>query len=120
MNAFDPGQELEALRAIAEEHARRSKDSMIVTERLTSFYRTLRPEARHAANKKIVEWLGSDDQARRYDAMALIGEFHIVEALDALRHYADECERAGDIQSIRQWEKANRLIADLAGGGRGV
>jgi hypothetical protein len=116
VSTSDVSEQLESLRATAEEHARRSKDSMIVTERLISFYRSLSLDSRPAANKKVVEWLKSGDEAKRYDAMALIAEFDIVDALDALRNYAAECEAAGDIASIRQWEKANRLIADLTRG----
>ena len=62
-----------------------SKGPYVVIDELRRLYKSLDRERRTAADAVLVEWIESEDQTTRFDALALVGEFQIVSATHALR-----------------------------------
>jgi hypothetical protein len=100
----------------ADREAESNKDSQSALVALEGFYRTLTYGERREANALIIEWALSSDPKRRYDGLALIGEFKIDEALPALRELAERAEESTGPSAPYDWAKVNRLIAVLASG----
>lgn len=78
-------EQLEACREAAVAESAQGKDPHAVIERLRESYLSLTPTQQAAADQAFSEWVGSDDEARRFDAIALIGELRIVRARAALQ-----------------------------------
>ena len=66
------------------------------------------------ASEVISEWVTSDDEAKRWDAVALIDDFAIASALPALRSLANRLEHSDDPAAPFEWAMVNRLIGTLA------
>lgn len=76
--------ELERFRSRVEEEAEAFKDSYLVLEKLEALYRSFSKEDQAMADDIIAEWVLSDNESLRFDALALIREFSIVKAKHAL------------------------------------
>lgn len=57
------------------------KDSYLALDRLHSLYRRLDDAERALADQVLSEWVLSDTEAKRFDAMAVIGEFRVRRAV---------------------------------------
>jgi len=71
-------------RQSASKEATLRKESNLVWAWLQDLYRKLGPEERELADQVVIEWVLSNDENVRYDALVLIGEFKITNALPAL------------------------------------
>lgn len=89
------------------------KESYLALDRLHSLYRSLDPSERDLAGQVLAEWVRSDQEAKRFDAVALIREFEIGRAVPALRQRADELRRSDDPGAPFEREKVEGLLADL-------
>jgi len=87
---------------------------MAVHERLAGLYRALSAEERRAVDELIFDDLMSPDEARRFDAVALVREFRIRSAAKTLVRLAEVLEEASSPGAPYEWAKVNRLIAYLA------
>jgi hypothetical protein len=67
-----------------ESEALAAKSSQEATTRLSAAYACLGEEERPAVNAELLEWLKADDEALRFDALALIREHRITAAESAL------------------------------------
>jgi hypothetical protein len=72
------------LRDRLDSEAERAKSSLETTIRLSAAYANLGEEKRPAVNAELLEWLKNDDEALRFDALALIREHRITAAEPAL------------------------------------
>jgi hypothetical protein len=72
-------------RTFADIRALELKDSQSVLEEMSKLYKSFNNSERPLANDVIAEWVVSDDENLRFDALALIDEFHIGEAAVALQ-----------------------------------
>ena len=106
--------EMEAYRSDVESEASAAKDSFLVYQRLHTLYRRFDVEERRLASEVISEWVTSDDEAKRWDAVALIDDFAIASALPALRSLANRLEHSDDPAAPFEWAMVNRLIGTLA------
>jgi hypothetical protein len=61
-----------------------AKSSQEAVVRLSATYARLGEEERQAVNAELLEWLDTDDEALRFDALALIREHRITGAQPAL------------------------------------
>jgi hypothetical protein len=80
----------QALRDRLDSEAVAAKFSQETTVRLSAAYARLGEEERPAVNAELLEWLKADDEALRFDALALIREYRITaaeSALDDLTNY---------------------------------
>lgn len=99
----------------ADREAESSKDSQGAVLALEEFYRGLPTADRSAANQLLAEWVLSEDDKRRFDALALIDRFAIREAAPALRTLAERCENSNLPSSPYDWAKVNRILGRLVG-----
>jgi len=93
------------------------KDSYLALDRLHTLYRGLDSLERELADQVVAEWLLSDDEAKRFDAVALIRDFKIGSAVPALQRLADELDRSKDPGAGFEREKVNGLLAELTSDG---
>lgn len=89
------------------------KDSHSAVLVLEDLYGALSDEERRVADQVIIEWALSDDNRKRFDALALINRFHISSALPALRVLSAQFEEAVGPSAPYDWAKVNRLIGRL-------
>jgi hypothetical protein len=106
---------IETVRAAAEIEARVLKQAQLPLERLRAAYGSLGIGDRAAADQYVVEWLASDDENRRFDAMALVDEFRINQAQPALRLLRERLKRSNSPGAPFEIEKVDRLIRGLPG-----
>lgn len=72
-------------RKLVSEEAICLKQSSLALEKLHIFYRELPSNQRPMANKVISEWVLSDDEGVRFDALSLVDDFSILVAAPALQ-----------------------------------
>ena len=99
--------------AIAE--AEECRMSMLVPQRLATYYKALGRGDQLLAVPIVCEWLLSDDESRRWDAEFLVSEFSIREAVPTLRSLAERLEGETTPDAPYEWAKVNRLLAGLSG-----
>jgi len=103
---------LELDRSLAER-----KDSHGTVTALIHLYRTFSSEERSLANHVICDWLTSATSRKQFDALVLVDEFQIKEAIPVLRALQRQFEQRNDHQAPYDWARVNRILARLAGDG---
>lgn len=98
-----------------DDEAEERKDSPSAVFALEKWYISLRDEDRQAADDVLIEWALSNNDKKRFDALALINRFVIVGAVPALRRLAERLEEATLPSSPYDWAKVNRIIGRLVG-----
>jgi hypothetical protein len=89
------------------------KDSQAVTLELVGIYATLTPEERLFADHILGEWLGSEEERKRFDALVVIREYRIRSAAPHLRALETELEKSTDPGAPFQLRKVRALLAVL-------
>lgn len=95
-----------------------AKDSQGALLRLFEKYRRLSAAEREIVDELISQDVTSSDETRRFDAVALIGEFRILSAVPALRVLADRLESDAAPGAPFEWAKINRVVGELLTGGQ--
>ncbi len=90
------------------------KDPSRALDRLHALYHKFDVPEREFADRVLAEWLGSAEEAKRFDAVALIRAFRIERAIPALEQLAHELCRSGDPGAPFEREKVRNLVANLA------
>ena len=108
--------QLETLRSSSESEGRLLKDAQLTLDRLRTAYEAMSDEDRPSAEAVIVEWLASDDENRRFDAIALTDEFRIASAAASLR--ARLLSRDSPAAPF-EIEKIDRVLGGLTSGSGG-
>ncbi len=85
MNLEQFRNEMVSYRRSVDEEAKALRDSYLALDRLHTLYRKLDSAERAMADQVLAEWALSDDEAVRFDALALIDEFKITNATPALK-----------------------------------
>lgn len=106
---------LEAARRAAEAEGQASKEAMLPIERLRDAYIRFTPLERVLGEKVLAEWLDSDDENRRFDAMALIDELRVVAVAPALGRLADRLRESRAPGASFEQEKIGRIVDRLEG-----
>ena len=104
---------LTKFRSAADERAAELKDSQYALEELIRLYKRLDDSERACANAVIAEWVASDDEKLRFDALALIDQFVIRSAAMPLERLA---ERLGVLKTPGapyELKKVERLLKRL-------
>jgi hypothetical protein len=104
---------LEAFWASANREAADFKDPVRALERLAGFYRNLDPREREFADRLLAEWVLSNEETKRFDAVALIREFEVASAAPELRELVDMLGRSDDPGAPFEREKVVALLRDL-------
>jgi hypothetical protein len=112
-----PGEFRSAFETFRDEVSREavaSKSSHDAFVQLSGLYTKFDADECALADAIIADWLGSDDESKRWDAEALIQEHTMASALPQLRALADELECATDPGAPYERAKVNRIIGQLA------
>lgn len=94
-----------------------AKDSQGALPRLFEKYGSLSASEREIVDELISRDVTSSDETRRFDAVALIGEFRIASAVPALRLLAIQLESDPAPGAPFEWAKINRVLAEVQAGG---
>lgn len=116
MTQAEVRRQLESLRASSENEGRLQKDAQLPLERLRVAFAAIPDDERLNADAVIVEWLASDDENLRFDAIALIDEFRIVAAvpgLDRLRRRLSTSHSPGAPFEVQKIERVLRELASM-------
>ena len=80
--------EMASYRRSADDDAMSLRDSQIALEKLSGLYKKFDAAERRMADQVLSEWVLSEDEGLRFDALALIDEFKIDTAISALHELA--------------------------------
>jgi hypothetical protein len=86
----------ERLRDRLDAEAQASKMSQEAVLRLSYAYTLLQPDERRVVDELLSQWLYSEDETKRFDALVLIREHRIVSALRALEDLAQRLAHADE------------------------
>lgn len=106
--------EMESFRQAVDNEAMALKDSYLALDRLHGLYRKFDFEERAKADQVLAEWLLSEDEGLRFDALALTDDFKIVQTMSALRQLASRLASSTKPGAPFELQKVNRIIEDLA------
>jgi hypothetical protein len=107
--------ELDAFWGRVDREALELKDSYRALDRLHALYRGLGADERALADEVLSGWVLSDEEAKRFDAMALIREFRIGSAVSALERLVRRLEDSSEPGAPFERDKVAGLIAELSG-----
>jgi hypothetical protein len=105
--------EMNRYRQAVHDEADQFKYPYLALERLCVLYRSLDPEERTLADEVIADWVLSDDPNIRFDALALIREFHIGSAIPSLEELAKRLPSVRTPGAPYELEKVNGIISSL-------
>jgi len=106
--------EMWAYRQAADKDANALKESNLAWEWLRDLYRKFDAEERKLADQVLEEWVLSDDENVRYDALVLIGDFRIMRAIPVLRELAARLRHSNAPGAPYELQKVNRILNDLS------
>src|ERR1051326_8148388 len=86
--------EMESYRDDANAEAQRLKDPWIAIERLRILFGRFDESEQRIANQVLSEWLLSEDENVRFDAVALVRDLRVLSAMPVLRELASQIGRA--------------------------
>lgn len=107
--------EMEAYRTAVDEQAEAFRDSYYALECLYALYRRFNTDERALAHQVLSEWVVSDDEKLRFDALALIDDFKITEAANALLELERRLTTNNDPGAPYEIQKVRRILGDIAG-----
>jgi hypothetical protein len=89
------------------------KHSQMALAKLLTWYRGLSSDERRLADSVLDEWIISESEAVRFDALALIDEFKVTTATSALRRLADRLGSSPAAGAPFELKKIERVLRDL-------
>lgn len=114
MNFEDFRSHMASYRRSVDEEARSLKDSNLALERISSLYRSFDANERAMANRVLAEWVLSADEALRFDALAIIDDFKISMAADALKRLARRLTSSAEPSAPYELQKVERILNEMA------
>jgi len=102
--------EMLAYRKAADKEAISRKESNLAWQSLHDMYQNFNAKERAMADQVLEEWVSSDDENVRYDALVLIGDFKIVSVVPALRALASRLASSTTPDAPYELNKINRII----------
>lgn len=110
-------QRWEELRQRLDSAARESKNPQAVVVELSRRYGDLSPNDRVVVDELIADWVLAEDEAKRFDALALIAEHRIRTAAAAVRELCRRLETSDEPSAPYEWAKANRVLGRVTEAG---
>lgn len=105
--------EMLAYRQAADRDAIALKESNLAWDWLRDLYRRFDAQERELANQVLEEWVLSDDENLRCDALILIGDFKVTSAVPALRELAERLGKSRAPSSPHELKKVGTILSDL-------
>jgi hypothetical protein len=97
----------------ADRRAIAAKESNLAWELLCKLYRGFSPPERNLADQVLYEWLRSNDENLRYDALVLIDEFGIRSALQPLLQLSQRLQQSAAPSAPSESAKVTKIIGKL-------
>ena len=110
-------QEMNDYWARIDNEAIEKKESHGAVMELMKLYRRFDDGEQRMARDVIVEWLRSPEPRKQFDALALVDEFLIVDALSTLRELQSGAEERTDHEAPYDWTRLNRIVGRLSEAG---
>ena len=107
--------EMESYRDDANAEAQRLKDPWIAIERLRILFGRFDESEQRIANQVLSEWLLSEDENVRFDAVALVRDLRVLSAMPVLRELASRLVSSQGPGAPYELKKVNGLIRELIG-----
>ncbi|HVX91533.1 MAG TPA: hypothetical protein VHC20_08060 [Candidatus Paceibacterota bacterium] len=107
--------QMEAYRSSVDQEAKSLKDSYLALDRLHNLYRKFDGEERAMADQVLTEWVLSEDENVRFDALALIDDFKIAHAMPALKTLTARLASSKAPGAPYELQKVDRILRDLSG-----
>jgi len=93
----------------------KNKESQKALFDLITLYKGFSDEEITTANEVIFEWVLSEDVAKRYDGLALINEFLLVDAISVLNDLSNKLREENEPSSKYEITKITRIMKKLNG-----
>lgn len=106
-------EEFDAIWVSANREADQFKDPMLVLERVKSTYYSLSPKQQDAMDWVFADWVLDKNEAKRWDALALVRELRISCAAPALRALSRRLENSDDPGAPFERKKIEGLLVEL-------
>jgi cysteinyl-tRNA synthetase len=106
--------QMESYRREVDEEAMSLKDSYLALDRLHSLYQKFDAEERTMADQVLTEWVLSEDEKTRFDALALIDDFKIASAISALEKLAERLATSSAPGAPYELQKVRRIVGSLS------
>lgn len=114
MNLDQFREEMWAQRESFDKEAKVLKDSNLAWQSLRNLYQKFSGEDREMADHILEEWISSEDENVRYDALVLIGDFKVVSKVPALQVLATRLASSRAPSALYELNKVNRIIDNLS------
>ena len=105
--------EMRGKREHIDQEARLEKDSQSALDLLYEMYRAFSEQERVLAHQVLNEWLMSEDENLRFDALAIIDEFKIADTEPALNALTDRLVASNMPSSPYELAKVRRILHAL-------
>ena len=105
-----------ALRDRLDAEAIAMKESQAVVIELSRRYAALDADAREVVDELLSEWVLSDDEKHRFDALALVSDHRVLSALPALRELLVRLDGSTTPGAPYEQAKIRRILACLENG----
>ena len=93
--------------------AKSFKDSDLVREKLHALYEKFDASERQMADEIISEWVSSENEALRFDALVLVDDFKIVVAIPTLRDLASRLASSEAPEAPYELKKVTRILGSI-------
>jgi hypothetical protein len=107
---------MNAFRSAAERDAASLRSSQRVLNELHNLYQKFDAAERVLANRVITEWLESDDENLRFDALAMVDDFAVTNAAGALTALATRLRASTLPGAPYELQKVERILRSLTAG----
>ena len=104
---------MESFRRSADIEAAAQKDPQLVLDELNALYNKFDASERVMADRVLVEWSLSTDEGKRFDALVIIDEFCVSEAVPALLELANRLETSTEPGAPYELQLVNRIANRL-------
>ena len=110
--------EMNSYRRAVEDEAIKLKDSYLALERLHRLYQKFDATEREMADQVLTEWVLSDDEGTRFEAMSLIDDFKIERTIPALKELAGRLASSKAPGAPYEIMKIEGLLSEFSSGER--
>jgi len=90
-----------------------AKNAQEVTITLSRTFASLTTDQRVELEPLLREWLRSDDESDRFDAIAIVRDNDVTSMIPDLRELQDRLEDSTEVGAPYEWAKVNRVLGHL-------
>jgi len=104
---------MDSYRRTVDEEGRSRKDSYLALDRLHGLYGAFSHKERMMADQVLAEWVLSEDESVRFDALALIDDFKIGASAPALQKLCERLTLSDAPGAPFELQKVRRIMSSL-------